>query len=188
MRLGSVLTTDDLPLAELCALRLDGELFAIDEFFTPIDQPDDPAQRARSLAIHCQDRLIAEQRSAAWIWGASDLPPSKHTLCASIGARARPPHVQRALAREVVIDDDEWIQLGGVRVTLPLRTIIDLARFDWDAVLVGELMHLYGITLDDCRAELDRRHNLPNKVRAWKRLSAGSAKPPADPPWAASSL
>ena len=172
MRLGAVLTTDDLPLAELCALRLDGELFAIDEGFAPIDEPDGPGPRARSLAVHCQDRLIAEQRSAAWIWGASPFPPSRHQLCASIGARARPAHVRRAVAREVVIDDDEWVELSGVRVTLPLRTVIDFARFDWEPSLASELMRLYGITPDDCRAELDRRHNLPNKVRAWQRLSS----------------
>ncbi len=87
----------------------------------------------------------------------------------------------------MVIEEGEWIELGGVRVTLPLRTVVDLARFDWSATIAGELMRLYGITLDDCRAELDRRHNLPNKVRAWKRLSADSTKPPADPPLAAAS-
>ena len=32
-RLPLVLNTDDLPIAELCAARLDGELFAIDAVY-----------------------------------------------------------------------------------------------------------------------------------------------------------
>ena len=41
-RLATVLTRNDLPSAELHAMRLDGELFAIDEAFAPIDIPETP--------------------------------------------------------------------------------------------------------------------------------------------------
>ena len=45
-----MLGTDDLPLAELCAARIDGDLFAIDEGWAPIDEPDLPSLRAAVVA------------------------------------------------------------------------------------------------------------------------------------------
>ena len=50
-RLPMVLGTDDLPIAELCAARLDGELFAIDDGWAPVDEPDLPAFRAAVVAL-----------------------------------------------------------------------------------------------------------------------------------------
>ena len=128
-KLTAVLLSADLPLAELCAARLDGELFSIGDGFSPIDLPETAEQRARSILDLCPDRIIAEQRSAAWIWGASDSPPARHELCASLGARSKSVAPRRAIVREVVIDDLSVVELGGIRVTTPLRTILDLARF-----------------------------------------------------------
>jgi predicted anti-sigma-YlaC factor YlaD len=164
-----------LPLAELCAARLDGELFALDEAFVPVDLCDTPEHRARTVYLHCADRLIAELRTAAWIWGAAPLPPVRHELCARITARARPITVQRSVLREVVIEEDELRMLGGVLVTSPLRTTVDIARssdeFDaQDAEIVRSLFRLGKLELADVRRALDRRRNLPNKVRAMKRI------------------
>lgn len=175
--LSAVLTAHDLPLAELCAARLDGELFALDEAYSPIDAPDGPTERARSIAAYCQGRLMAEQNSAAWIWGARATPPRYHELCASLGARARPVFPLRTLVREVVIDETEFVVLGGVPVTSPLRTIVDLARFNEEfdsstAETVRQLQLIAGVTTDACLVELERRHNLPNKKRAKLRLMA----------------
>ena len=174
--LAPVLFDSDLPLAELCAARLDGELFALDDGFCPIDQPETRESRARSIAPHCRDRIIAERHTAAWIWGARDRPPEPLELCANIDARARPIISQRAIRREVVVDPDELREVAGILVTNPLRTAIDIARFsvefgDFDCAVVGRLVHLGNFTLADCRRALDRRTNLPNKVRAWERLS-----------------
>jgi hypothetical protein len=173
-RLASVLRDDDLPYAELCAARLDGEVVAVDDCFAPIDVVLSPDARARAAARDWSSRLIAERRSAAWIWGALAEPPAPHELCASIAARARPPTPARAVVREVAIDADEYVSIGGVRVTTPLRTVADLARFsddfDRDASAVSLLLGLGGLTLDECRAALDRRRNLPGKRRAWQRL------------------
>ena len=175
-RLSAVLTTLDLPLAELCAARLDGELYGLDDAFAPIDSPDGPAERARSIAHYCQGRLIAEQNSAAWIWGARPSPPTYHELCASLGARARPAFPLRTLVREVVIDQTEFVVLQGVPVTTPLRTIVDLARFGeqfdaTEATTITELLRRGRLTIEDCLTELDRRPNLPNKKRARLRLT-----------------
>lgn len=174
-RLAPVLFVGDLPLAELHAARLDGELVLLDEAFAPIDQVADPAARARSLFRAWPPRLIAEQRTAAWIWGALLDAPARHQLCTSVGARARPPSPLRSVVREVVIEADEVATLAGLRVTSPLRTIADLARFsplfdEPDALVVRGLLRLGALTLDDCRAALERRRNLPAKRLAWCRI------------------
>ena len=177
VRLAPVLHAGDLPLAELCAARLDGELVGVDEGFTPIDAGDSPINRAGAAGRFWPKRLIAEQGTAAWIWGARADPPARHQLCASKTARARPPVPARTVVREVVIDADEYAVVGALRVTTPLRTVVDLARFaepyDDDArQTVCRLAVGFGVTLADCRGALDRRRNLPAKKLAWSRLQA----------------
>jgi hypothetical protein len=171
-RLPSVLTPHDLPLAELSALHLDGELVAVDDAFAPLDQPPSPTQRAASLALLCEQRLIAERRTAAWIWGASLDAPPRHDLCVSIGARAGASHSGRLHVREVVIAPEEMVALGGVHVTTPMRTVMDLARASdaFDPGLVTTLLEVSQLSLDECIAELRSRRNLPQKRLALKRL------------------
>jgi hypothetical protein len=184
-RLSPVLTARDLPMAELHALRLDGQLLALDEGFTVVDQPIGIAQRADSLAHYCDDRLIVEQHSAAWVWGALPSPPARHELCASVGARSRSVHTHRLLVREVVITPTDWMQIGRVRVTTPLRTVSDLSRFSesYDHALVEQLLTLHGLTVDDVVADLTSRRNLPRKKIALARLSRSAGRAPmAHPP------
>lgn len=168
--LTSVLTHHDLPTPELMAARLDGELAAIDGAWTPVDVIHGPEHRALSIALRVPDRVIIEQASAAWVWGAVHTPPAQHQLCAATGARTRPagwPPV-----REVVIDDADIWTLGVARVTSPGRTAIDLARFAdvFDAGTVTALLRIGNVTVDDCLASMEGRRNLPSKRRARARL------------------
>jgi len=55
------------------------------------------------------------------------------TTCVSITARIPSPDRRRLHAREVVIASDEVNNLGGVFVTSPERTLLDLARHSPDA-------------------------------------------------------
>ena len=176
-RLPSVLTPTDLPFAELRAMQLDGLLVAVDDAFATIDAPPSPTQRAGSIAAYCQQRLIAEQHTAAWIWGAIPQPPRRHELCVSIGARARSSAPTLLAVREVVIASNEIVLLGSVRVTTPLRTIMDLARFqdEFEPDLITALLRVSGLTLDYCIAELQARPNLPRKKLALQRLTSLSA-------------
>ncbi|MGV8885280.1 MAG: hypothetical protein ACOH1T_06775 [Microbacteriaceae bacterium] len=183
-RLSPVLSTADLPLAELHAARLDGELTALDACFIPVDVPATLALRAESLARQWPGRLIAEQHSAAWIWGAQLQPPVRHELCSSLGARARPADPLRVIAREVVINADEVVIIGNLRVTTPARTIADLARTTRpftasDTLVIRALARIGGVTLHDCREALDRRRNLPNKIVAWQRITGALVSPVA---------
>jgi len=181
-RLAPVLHSADLPLAELCAARLDGELVGVDEAFLPIDTCDGPAERASAAGRFWPQRLIAERVTAAWIWGAVPDPPARHQLCASKDARARPAVPARSTVREVVIAADEYTQLGAVRVTTPLRTVVDLARFTEsfgaaDDEVLRSLARYGAVDLGDCRRALDRRRNLPAKKLAWSRLTAALGDP-----------
>jgi hypothetical protein len=174
-RLPEVLSPADLPMAELCAARLDGDLFAIADCFSPVDLPEQPADRARAAAQRLSERVIVERLSAAWVFGVMAAPPREHQYCSAADARAKPSTLRRLTLREVVIDEDEVVVLGGVRVTSPLRTACDLVRSapQFDAALrlmVLRLLSLAGASIDDCVAVLDRRRNLPGKVRTLDRL------------------
>jgi hypothetical protein len=174
-RLSGILTRFDLPAAELCAMRLDGEVYQVDDSVAALDELNNPALRARILAAQVPSRLIAEQRSAAWVWGARHEPPAQHQLCANTDARVRPPHARRLSVREVVISPDEISVIGTLELTSPLRTAIDLARFadDWDdrdSFAVTELMRIGRFDINDCVATMNVRKNLPNKRQAISRL------------------
>lgn len=175
-RLPPVLSGDDLPIVELNAARLDGEVFRIDGGFAPIDEIEQPRHRALALSAGLPARLIAEQRTAAWIWGALSLPPRHHQLCAAVGARVRPPFVSWMTVREVVIEPIEVVILAGMQVTTLLRTAVDIARFseEFDAeerAMVRSLMGIGRFGLAECVADIEGRRNLPNKHRARERLS-----------------
>jgi len=168
-RLPPVLSSADLPMAELLAARLDGELFRVDAGFAAVDEIEQPHHRAAALHAGLSDRLIAEQLSAAWIWGALDTPPASHTLCAAIGARVGHAHPPWMSVREVVIDAAEIVSIDGYLVTSPLRTALDLARFSerFDPDIVRRL----DVDPLECSAEIERRKNLPGKLRALERLA-----------------
>jgi hypothetical protein len=153
-------------------MRLDGEVVGVDEWFGSVDVPPSAHQRAASLSVICEHRFIVEQRSAAWVWGVLAEPPHRHELCSSIGARARSAYPQRVRAREVVIDESEWLQLAGVRVTTPLRTTMDYVRFaaEFDAQLALRLLRLSRVSAAECAELIDRRRNLPGKRLARERL------------------
>jgi len=182
-----VLSRFDLPQAELHAARLDGELFAIDECFAPIDLAPHASLRAAALAAIVPARLIAEQRTAAWVLGALLDPPAQHQLCADTAARYRFAGAARCTVREVVLDSDDTAVLGRLRVTTPLRTAIDLARFcvKFDAAeedIVAGLAQIGGFDLRGAIAGLERRRHLPGKVRAAQRLRAALQSGPGVSP------
>ncbi len=177
MRLPSVLSVLDLPLAELQAALLDGELFTIDSCFSPIDEIEQRHHRGASLAALLPSKLIAEQRSAAWIHGALDAPPARHQLCARIDARVRPASISPIALREVVIDEDDIVTIGGMRVTTPLRTVVDLARFtasfaEAERQIITRLMVIGDFGVDECAAMLNRHRNLPGKRIALEQIRA----------------
>jgi hypothetical protein len=180
-RLSPVLSSVDLPLAELCAARLDGELYRVDECFSPVDSPAGRTGRGAALAAIAPARVIAELASAAWVWGAIENPPVPHRFCVDTLSRVHPGAAARGIVREVVVDPGDVVSLGGMAVTSVLRTCADLARFsgfgEGDRRAVLALLDLGGESTGDVVAYLARRRNLPHKLRATERLIALSADP-----------
>lgn len=127
-RLPSVLDTRDLPLAELCALRLDGELFTVGSAWSPIDEPNLASQRAASIRDWRGRDLIFERYSAAWVLGAPILPPIDTQYCVSVGARVGVEIELNCSVREVRLAPDDVTRVGGDRCTSPARTAYDLLR------------------------------------------------------------
>jgi hypothetical protein len=174
-RLPSVLFHPDLPEAELHSAKLDGELYRIDQCFSPVDEIESREHRARALVLTIPARLIVEQRSAAWIYGAAELP-STHQFCVDISARVRTGTLVTLAVREVVITAGDLVDIAGLAVTTPVRTVVDLARNspdfgDDELTMVGALMRIGGFGLEECRAVLDRRRNLPHKNLALERIA-----------------
>lgn len=167
----------DLPPEELRAAELDGELFAVDEGYASIDSWESPSMRAASLLSIVPARLIAELATAAWIHGARDHPPAVHELCAEATSRYRDVGLRRVILREVALSESEIGMVGRMRVTTPLRTVMDLLRCrrsftPVDANAVLRLSELGGFTSEDVRDEIQRRRHLPAKLRALERLGA----------------
>ena len=98
-----VLHESDLPLAERMAARLDGELFALGDGHSPIDEVDSPQLRLHAVLSDRPARLIAELATAAWVWGARDLTPTGLEFCVDLRARARPAATPLSAVREVVL-------------------------------------------------------------------------------------
>lgn len=179
--LGSVLTAQDLPEAELCAARLDGELYRLGTGFCLIDELEDSVRRAHALAIMLPARMIAEQRTVAWVLGLVDALPRPLELCTRSDARQRSPWPSETNVREVVIADDELVSLGGLTMTSPLRTAIDLARFsepfeDAERTIIRGLASgasgATGFSLAEATMTIGERRNLPLKRRAIERLAS----------------
>ena len=141
--------------------------------FRCIDEPESPRDRAGSLAAIVGDaRVIVSDRSAAWVWGWARPSAALHT-CVSITARVASPLRRRLRTREAVIDENEVVQLQGVRVTTPLRTAIDLARHDSDERVIDiivEALQSGGVAAAALRNELGRRSGIAHQRRARERI------------------
>ncbi len=174
-KLPSVLGTEDLPLAELCAARIDGELFAIDDVWTPVDEPDLPTLRAAVVAARAPRALIVERLSAAWVHGALIAPPRLAQFCVPASERIALVDAPASVIREVRIGGADIVRLGGVPCTTVVRTAFDLLR---DASLPDEAVVRVVAALlgddrqdaEDVRARLRASGRMPHKSTALARL------------------
>ena len=175
MHLPSVLSADHLPTPELYAARLDGDLFAVDGCFSPVDEIEQPQHRAAAIHDGLASRLIAEQLSAAWVWGALDSPPAHRQFCVATGARVSHCSARWMTVREVVIGGDEISLFADLMVTCPARTVIDIVRFSArfgaaEIAAVRRLVADAGVSLSGSIEAVAVRRNLPNKRLALDRL------------------
>lgn len=168
----------DLPVAELSSARLDGELFRLGDFWCPVDELDDPATRAQAAALLVPARAIAERLTAAWIHGLAP-EPHRHHFCVDVSARVHLRPSARLVLREVTCPPEDTTRITGLRVTRPLRTVVDLARWpepDVDVVpLIGALLRLCGTEGPALARARCNRAYVPFRSLALERLGAASA-------------
>lgn len=130
MRFPAVLTRLDLPVAELSALRLDGDAFALDEAVIAVDEPELAVNRAIALSALFTERMVAELDTALWVYGCLDRPPSVHTGSVGRDARGRLLSSLRVILRETTVPTEQLVELGGIRLTSRGRTVVDIALLD----------------------------------------------------------
>lgn len=175
MRLPAVLDTDHLPLAEQCAVRLDGDGFALGNALIAADEPAAPPQRAGSLAGATRRHdLVLGGWTAAWVHGATDAlrRPIDVQIERERGVRAGPTPL-----REVVLGARDVVRIGGVRVTTPFRTAADLARLEpalpsETAAVLRALVARSGLTWPQAVAALAGLPSAFGKRRALARFRA----------------
>jgi hypothetical protein len=170
-----LLTAAQLSETELRAAALDGDVYPIGDCWAEIATPDDPVMRASSVSVLFGRHVIASRDTAAWIWMASGGAPWRHDGIVPPEARHRGPSGRVAVS-EMAIDADEVVDLGGVRVTTPARTVLDIARASgWtraDRRRVDDLCRSYSVTSAQIERLVERRARLPHRRRAEVRLRA----------------
>jgi hypothetical protein len=119
---------DRLSLAELTAARLDGDVVELGEAFIPADAVETRGLRGGSLSSMLGDTLAATHLSAAWVHGAIPDPPSRHTVQRAVKRRLHRSPAHHLTYRDGAMDPADLNIIGGVYVTTPLRTLVDLCR------------------------------------------------------------
>ncbi len=94
--------------------------------------PDTVDLRVRAVQLVVPPNAVACDHTAAWVHGADLLPPSAHEGAPPVcffsrdsGNRLRLPGV---VSGERTLTLDDVVDIGGLRVTSPLRTTCDLGR------------------------------------------------------------
>jgi hypothetical protein len=174
MRLPDVLDTLDLPLAELCASKLDGELFGVGDGFRPVDYPDDIVARALSLSRTLTDGRIAHRETAAWILGATPVLVRPLPVCVHAGLSHGLDPRHGMVLGEAILRAHETFTVGGLEITTPMRTVIDLLRVPetapFDATISARLLADADLSTAEVELELGDRRFQRERKRAFRRL------------------
>ncbi|GAA2221990.1 hypothetical protein N1031_02390 [Herbiconiux moechotypicola] len=174
-RLPLLLDSSDLPLAELHAARLDGELAPLDELFLPTDLRAGPGLRGEALQARVPPGHVVERLTAAWVHGATPLKPRRLQLCIDGAHRARVRPSAGELVRQVTLRRGDTEQAGPLRVTTAHRTALDLLRTgpppDGAARrCIATLVLAAEGGADGVREALTRSFRVPHTRRALARL------------------
>lgn len=116
-----------LTLSELSAARIDGHVIESGEGYIPADLVGGAHVRAASIAELVPRDTAASGASAAWIHGAGDTPPVMHHVRRAVPHRIRVAVEGRVKLHDTAIPTAELVQLGGILVMSPARTMLDLA-------------------------------------------------------------
>lgn len=182
------LPNERLSSAELSAARLDGHVVEIGEGYMPADAVESTETRAASLRSICGSRLVACAWSAAWIYGALDHPPPRHTVMRGASHRVGNLIDRRATFHDIGVPDEDMTGIAGVLVTTPLRTVIDIGRRirdpehrDAAPFVVGALIELGLVDPRDAIARIEKQIHLPGARDARRELLSRLGPLPSGP-------
>ena len=140
-------------------------------------------RRPRSVV---SPHAVVCDRTAAWIWGVDCLRVPRTRLGAAARDRARcagtaPRGAPRFAVVRVTSEPRDWVEVGGVRVTTPLRTALDLAcsqRRRTALAVLDRFMREHGITLAEMLRELPRyvRRRGVIQMRELVRLGGSASR------------
>jgi len=118
---------EKLSHSELSAARIDGHVVEVGEGYIPADLLEGPDVRATAVAAFVRTGTAACGPTAAWIHGAGDAPPSVHHVRRCVERRLRPATSARLVFHDTMVPASDVALIGGVPVTSPIRTMLDLA-------------------------------------------------------------
>ena len=177
-----------LPLSELLALCLDGQLYRVGEAFATLDTPESVALRAEAFSLSAPRGTIADRGTAAWIHGTRPEPPARVQVCVDATRRGGrlPSEVD---GRECILAAGDTVRIGGVLVTSAARTAMDLLLTEkqFPRERAEEVRRLLDLSHEDAQslARRLRRRPRPGSARGIERLdrvaSALSESPVGQP-------
>ncbi|BDI22805.1 hypothetical protein [Herbiconiux sp. L3-i23] len=174
MRVPDVLTENDFAIAELCALRLDGGAIARGDGYLAVDAIEDPALRAATLASSIPAPRVADRATAAWIWGARVAIPRPIEVCVGRGLSNKVDALRGMQLREATLASHDTVELGGIAVTTPRRTALDLLRGPAYSPATEEtvraLLRMDGSSIADLLPDLTETRFQRERIRARERM------------------
>ena len=132
--------------------------------YVPAMLPDDIQARCAAVRLVTNPCAVVCDRTAAWIWGVDALHVDELTILPPVESfvlrgRSRIRRLGCAGGVRDLSEDEDVVELFGLRVTTPLRTALDLscrmARRDALSAL-DQFMRLHGITRGQLRRGLVR--------------------------------
>lgn len=176
---------DRLTLTELSAARLDGHVVELGEGYIPADLVECGPTRAASIASIVPAGCAASGPTAAWVHGAGDAPPIRHHVRRAVTRRIRPAPDRRLVFHDTMLRPEALVRIGGILVTAPVRTMIDLALASLkDPVCLSWMGALESVcpgSARDALTELAASHRVPGAAHAstvLARIAAGEAHVP----------
>ena len=116
-----------LSQAELSAARIDGHVVEMGDAYVPADLVETADVRASTIAPLVQLGTAASGPTAAWIHGAGATPPAIHHVRRCVERRLRAVTSARLVFHDTVLPASDVQMLGGIPVSTPQRTMLDLA-------------------------------------------------------------
>ncbi|WP_169303933.1 type IV toxin-antitoxin system AbiEi family antitoxin [Arthrobacter sp. CAU 1506] len=166
--------------SELECMRLDGLLVNVygPGFALPWDQVT-PRHRAAaaffSLPEQVRRKVVLGRLTAAWVYGCAPEPQKLSVLLDHRHRATSQGRYRLALIHEVTLGPLDTVTIGGVPVSTPLRTALDVALHAPEPDAVRVLCALaqaksLGCRLDVIRQAIEAKPRLPGKARALERI------------------